>query len=196
MIILKKINSVIVVILSVLLIASVIASLSLLIKKKSDIKNHDLNITRSEIAKPDYKKDETVNTEILPEKKNKQKSENTGSDRTIRLNINTLSATGMDNKEAVDITKIIYSKIASSKGKDIVIYKLVDSSSKKTNRSLSGMINKREGTILVNVKVTDTERGKVVFNCTEIINKSDSMQSILEKLADKIIADGEVWNRM
>lgn len=193
----KKRNTIIVVILSVLFLASVIAALSFFINKKLELKNPDFYPSKNEVLKPDNnQKSAAVNSKIIYDNRNKKKSAYSDTETIIRLNINTLTASGIENNEAVDITKIIYSRILSSKGKDAVIYRSVDGSSKKANRILSGRINKLEGTIVVSVKVTDVERGKVVFNYTERINQSDSIKIVLESLADKIIADGEVWNQM
>jgi len=150
----------------------------------------------SRILNTDNKKKELPdNSKIIPGKK-EFRTDDTGPSTDIRLNINTLTSSGIEKNEAEDITKIIYSKIVSSKGKDKVIYRQADGSSKKANRILSGRVSKLGSIKIVSVKVTDVENGKVLFNLTEKINESDSMQAVLENIADKIISDGEIWNRM
>lgn len=161
------------------------------------LKKPDSNKAESVMVKPENSvNDSSVESKAIPAESKKKKSANSIDDSVIMLNIITLEANGIERNEAIEITKILYLKILSSKGKERVIYKTVDGTARKGNRTLSGRINKIEDKFVVSVKITDLAKGKVVFNYTERINQGDSLQAVLESLAEKINSDGEVWNRM
>ena len=144
------------------------------------------------ILKQDKKqKVKSENFKIIPLDKNRT------SDAEIsegpRLNINTFTANGIEKNEALEITKIIYSRLVSLKGKDKVIYRSIDGSLKKVNRTLTGRISKLGSVKLVSVNVLDIESGKVLFSQTLKINENDSAQTLLESMADKIISSEKIF---
>jgi len=141
-------------------------------------------------------KEEPVKPDRTLPSDNKNKQKINESDKThgvTRLNVNSLTANGIEKNEAADISKIIYSRLVSSKGKDKVIYRLADGNSKGANRQLTGRVSRLGSVKIVSVNVLDVESGKVLFNKTVKINESDQMQSVLEGMADKIVSTGEIW---
>lgn len=93
----------------------------------------------------------------------------------------------------MDISKIIYSRLVSSKSKEKVIYRLVDGNSKGANRQLTGRVSRLGSLKIVFVNVLDVESGKILFTQTVKINENDPIQPVLEGVADKIVSTGEIW---
>ncbi len=142
------------------------------------------------------RKDEPEKSDTTPSADNKNKQKIIEKEKLTtgtRLNVNALIANGVEKSEAADISKLIYSILVSSKGKDKVIYREVDGRSKSANRQLAGRVSKLGNTVIVSVNITDGESGKVLFNQAAAIKENDSIETVLQGLAEKIISAGDIW---
>jgi hypothetical protein len=109
-----------------------------------------------------------------------------------RLCINKIESEGVDTKITTRLTAGLHKKLQELKGTERVVSREIDGISKSANRQLTGRIGKLGEKYVITIKVIEGEKGRLVFNETDIVKES-GLDSTIEDIAGKIADKDEVW---
>jgi hypothetical protein len=110
-----------------------------------------------------------------------------------RLGIDNIIPSGVDENNALKITKILFENLQSIKGKDRVIYSSRNRDKKNINRHLLGRMSKVGKTYVMAISVVDTQSGNVLYNKTTTYNDPENANRIIKEIAKEINNNSSVW---
>jgi hypothetical protein len=110
-----------------------------------------------------------------------------------RLGIDNIIPSGVDETNALEITKILFEKLHDLKGKNRVIYFSKNRNEKNINRHLLGRLSKVGKTYVMAISIVDTQSGNVLYNNTSTYNDPGNVHNIIKKIAEDINNKSSVW---
>jgi ABC-type transport system involved in multi-copper enzyme maturation permease subunit len=132
------------------------------------------------------------------EKKDKRVNINNKSTKSetivkTRLGIDNIISSGVDENNALEITKILFENLQSLKGKNRVIYSSKNRNEKNINRHLLGRLSKVGNTYVMALSIVDTQSGNVLYNKTSTYNDPENANRIIKEIAKEINNNSSVW---
>ncbi len=133
--------------------------------------------------------------------KNPAKDENYTSSYTERSKINFKTRLGIVDIKPYDVgetlsdemTNILLKNLQTQKGKDRVFSISKNRNDKNINRQLLGRITKLGDKYIININVTDTQNGNILYSKTSTFSDLEKRGIILSKIAKEINTDSKIW---